>query len=377
MESKSTVQLNDFRRQWRSISSDALQAVERVGASGWYILGEEVRAFETALAEIWPVPRAVGVGSGLDALEIGLRALGVEPGAGVLTTPLSAFATTLAILRVGARPVFVDVDAAGLIDLARCRERLEKPRPPACLLPVHLYGHALDAEELRALQADFPIRVLEDCAQSNGASSHGFATGTVGHAAATSFYPTKNLGALGDGGAVLTADPVIAERAAVLRHYGQTAHYEYRLVGLNSRLDELHAAVLRTAMLPRLAGWNDRRRRIARRLRAEIEHPRIALPPVPDGSCSCWHLFPVLVAPELRESFQEHLRAMGIASGRHYPRLITEQPALRNAGAVEVAGTLANAQRFAAGEVSLPVHPFLDEEEVSRIVTACNSWSLS
>src|SRR5882724_11169339 len=187
---------NDFKRQWEQVEERVLDAVRRVGASGWFILGNEVDAFEKALAELWGVSHAVGTGNGLDALEIALRCLGLQPGEKVLTTPLSAFATTLAILRAGGGPVLVDVDDFGRIDLDQCREVLTKDRSIRFLVPVHLFGFPLPLDELARLRTDFELRIVEDCAQSIGASYGGTRAGTIGQIAATSFYPTKNLGAL-------------------------------------------------------------------------------------------------------------------------------------------------------------------------------------
>lgn len=367
------VLLNDFRRQWEAVGESVHAAVERVGASGWYILGPEVAEFERRLAERWPAPHAVGVGNGLDALEIGLRCLGVKDGDRVLTTPLSAFATTLAILRVGAVPVFSDVDERGLLDLQVCRELLRRDHGIRALVPVHLYGHALDLGELEALRADFGVVLLEDCAQSIGAESNGRRTGTVADVAATSFYPTKNLGAFGDGGALLVRSEELAVRARALRHYGQTATYVHDFAGLNSRLDELHAAVLRQALLPHLDAWTCRRREVAARYRDGLSNPALELTSEPPGSRSVWHLFPVLVPPGQREPFVRHLRERGVSTGMHYPRLIPDQIALRERR-FEVAGELTRALRFADSEVSLPIHPFLTDPEVDRAVEACNGW---
>lgn len=369
------IRLNDFERQWREIGADAHTAFERVGASGWYILGRELDLFEGALAGWWGLPFACGVASGLDAIEIALRATGLAPGGAVLTTPLSAFATSLAVVRAGGRPVFVDVDASGLLDLELCEAALRTRRDIRHLLPVHLYGHAMDLDGLDQLARRHGLTVVEDCAQAIGARWHERPVGSAGRAAATSFYPTKNLGALGDAGAVLTADPAVAETARVLRHYGQAATYEHRELGLNSRLDEMHAALLRSALLPRLAGWTARRRAIAERYRAGLAHPAIGVPPVPAGSRSVWHLFPVLLDAARRDDLRAHLRARGIDSGVHYPKLIPHQEAWRRAGAAPaVVGSLANAERFAAGEVSLPIHPYLADDEVDAVIAACNEW---
>jgi len=349
-----------------------MAAFQRVGASGWFILGREVSAFEAALARAWPVPHAVGCGNGLDAIEIGLTCLGLAPGTPVLTTPLSAFATTLAIVRAGGVPWFVDVDASGLIDLDLVEAALRAHRELRWLVPVHLYGHALDARRLAELKARFELRVLEDCAQSIGARSRGAPTGLVGQAAATSFYPTKNLGCLGDGGAVLTSASELAERARCLRDYGQKSKYEHALCGLNSRLDEVQAAVMRDAMLPRLAEWTERRRAVAARYRSEIEGTSLEIPPAPDGSESACHLFPVMVDDP--DALIRHLAGLGIGGGRHYPGIIPDQAAMRGVEA-RVLGTLERARRFAEREVSLPIHPFLGDEHVAHVVAACQGFT--
>lgn len=366
------VLLNDFVAQWRDVREDASAALDRVGQSGWLVLGKEVQGFEAELAQVWGLPHAIGCGNGLDAIEIGLRAIGMRPGDKVLTTPLSAFATTLAIVRAGGVPVFVDVDASGLIDLARVRAVAAVDRAIKYLVPVHLYGHALDAEELRQVAAATGLAVLEDCAQAIGAASRGTPVGAVGSAAATSFYPTKNLGCMGDGGALLCRDTAVAAEARTLRDYGQSAKYVHSRLGLNSRLDELQAALMRTAFLPRLRRYTERRREVATAYREGIRHAALGVPPVPAGSESVWHLFPVLVDGD-REAFTEHLRRLGISSGLHYPVLIPDQQALEGVR-FERGDPLARAQRFARGEVSLPIHPYLSDAHVERVVAACNSW---
>lgn len=367
------VLLNDFRAQWRAMRDVALEAVDRVGRSGWLVLGSEVVAFEQALATHWELPFAVGCASGLDALEIGLRCAGLRQGDAVLTTPLSAFASTLAVIRAGGIPVFVDVDAAGQIDLDLAQGALEDHPEIRFLVPVHLFGHAIEHARLAALRDGFDVRVVEDCAQAIGARSHGVPVGSASDMAATSFYPTKNLGALGDGGAVVTGDEALAELARSLRDYGQAGKYEHRHLGLNSRLDELHAAILRDALLPRLGEYTRRRAQIAADYRAKIQNEHIEIPVPPPGSESVWHLFPVLVEPA-PDPFQEHLRRLGIASGRHYPHLIPDQEAMKSCPGSRTLGSLERARRFARREVSLPIHPYLDDDAVARVIDACNSW---
>lgn len=374
-EPDSPVLANDFRRQWEDLRSDALSAFDGVGASGWYVLGEEVRQFEQALAAWWGLEHAVGVASGLDAIEISLRVLGCGPGDRVLTTPLTAFATTLAILKLGAVPVFVDTDARGLIDLERCSAILRTRRDIGYMVPVHLYGHSLDLEALRQLRDSFGIKIVEDCAQSIGASFQGRPTGSVGDLAATSFYPTKNLGAMGDGGAILTNDLSLRTQAFTLRDYGQSSKYQHELVGYNSRLDELQAAFLRRAALPRLEGWTRKRREVARLYLDQIRHPEVKLQEAPTGSLSNWHLFPVWVPPEAREGFLAHLKAAGIGAGIHYPMTVPDQPALAGL-ADEGSEECATARSLAASEVSLPIHPYLTSVEVSRVIEAVNQWKI-
>jgi dTDP-4-amino-4,6-dideoxygalactose transaminase len=366
---------NDFKRQWEFVEKPVLEAVRRVGVGGWYILGREVEAFEEALAEFWGVSHAIGTGNGLDALEIGLRCLNLQPGQKVLTTPLSAFATTLAIIRAGGVPVFVDVDDAGCIDLGQCREVLAKDDSIHFFVPVHLYGLALSMPELARLKADFGLQLVEDCAQSIGAAFAGTRTGLAGQMAATSFYPTKNLGALGDAGALLTNDPALAERAKSLRNYGQSAHYVHSELGLNSRLDELHAAVLREAFLPNLARWTKARQRTAGKYLAKIRNPSIQLPSPDPAMTPVWHLFPILVPEESRDQLRRYLESCGIVSGIHYPRIISEQTALEN-GSWQNAVEPVNARRFVQRELSLPIHPFLTEPEVDAVIAACNEWKI-
>lgn len=366
--------LNDFQRQWRDTRDDAMAAFEAVGASGWYILGKRVEGFEQALAAYWRLPHSVGVASGLDAIEIGLRALGCRPGDRVLTTPLSAFATTLAIVKLGAVPVFADCDAHGLLDLDACSRLFASRTDIRLLVPVHLYGHALDPGHLAQLRDRFQLRIVEDCAQSIGAIRGGAPTGLVGQAAATSFYPTKNLGALGDGGALLTADPNIAAAARRLRDYGQSAKYKHDEMGYNSRLDELQAALLERVYLPRLDAWTARRRAVASAYLGSIRNPAVRPMGAPAGSDSCWHLFPVLVAPDRKSAFMAHLRSQGVACAEHYPVLIPDQAALHGVPH-ELASDCARARAIAHGEVSLPIHPYLTDDEAATVAAACNSWT--
>lgn len=368
--------MNDFRAQWADVSSDVLSAVQAVGESGFYVLGEQVRAFEGALAKAAGVPHVIGCASGLDGLEIALRLTRWAAGTKVITTPLSAFATTLAIVRAGGVPVFVDVDESGLLDLDVVEALVARDPSVRHVLPVHLYGHALDLERLARMRGKLGLWIVEDLAQALCARFRGIAVGSVGQANATSFYPTKNLGAMGDGGAVLTSDLELVERAKALRDYGQTGKYKHELIGLNSRLDEVHAAILARALLPRLARWTATRRAIAERYRRELAHPHVQPLPAPSGSESVWHLFPVRVPDGRRDSLIAHLKHEGILSAVHYPVAIPDQPALAGLP-FECVGELPRARALCRQELSIPIHPYLTDAHVGRVIAAINAWRVT
>ena len=369
-----TISMNDFARQWQDTSEHVLEAVREVGESGWYVLGKQVAAFEVALGAQLDAAHVIGCASGLDAIELALRALGLRPGQKVLTTPTSAFATTLAVVRAGGVPVFVDVDESGLLDLERAAQCLAADPSIRFVLPVHLYGHALELARLEQLAQRFEVVIVEDCAQAIGARSAGRPVGSVGRAAALSFYPTKNLGALGDAGALLTPVSEVAAHARRLRDYGQSTRFVHETIGLNSRLDELHAAILLRAFLPKLPGWTARRRMLAQRYTSALEGHRYVRPlPVPAGSESVWHLYPVTVAPAQRAALQAHLQACGVPSGVHYPKTIPSQPALREVP-FEVHGALARAEALAQSELSLPIHPYLSDDEAVRVIEPVRSF---
>ncbi len=367
--------LNDFKAQWEFVREDFIQSVERVGRSGHLILGSEVKEFELALSNFWGIPHVVGCASGLDAIEICLRVLGIKPGDRVLTTPLSAFATTLAILKCGGTPVFCDTDESGLLDLNLVEEILENDSSIKFLVPVHLFGHALNLNKLKKIKAKFKIKIVEDCAQSIGTKSFNLPTGVVGEMAATSFYPTKNLGCYGDGGAVLTSDPALRDMARSFRDYGQESKYFHTKLGLNSRLDELQAAFLTSALLPRLESWLGARRKIAQFYCENLKNPLINILPTPEGSCSSWHLFPIVV--QSREDLKKWLLEQKIQTAVHYPKLIPSQPVFQNpelSSKIQIKTELINAKKITGQELSLPIHPFLTDFEIKRVVEACNSW---
>lgn len=364
-----TILMNDFKAEPPAIREAMLAATARVFASGWYVLGRELQAFEHEWASACGVAHAVGVGNGMDAIEIALRALDIGPGDEVITTPMTAFASVLAILRAGATPVLADIDPdTALLSIASA-ERCLSPRTRAVLL-VHLYGQVRDAAAWAAWCEAHGVVLVEDCAQAHLAAQDGRVAGAFGAAGAYSFYPTKNLGAIGDGGMLVTRDAALAARAATLRNYGQSERYHHPELGLNSRLDEIQAAIL-SARLPWLAEFTQRRREIAAAYRAGIAHSRVRLlaPPV-EASAHVYHLFVVCCAA--RDALQAHLQASGVQTLIHYP-----VPVHHQAPCVELrrdpAG-LAHSETHAAHCLSLPCHPQMSDADVATVVAAVNSW---
>jgi dTDP-4-amino-4,6-dideoxygalactose transaminase len=339
-------------------AAEVRAAIDRVIASGWFVLGPEVEAFETEFAAASRVPHAVGVGTGTDAITLILRALDIGPGDEVITPPLSAAYSALAVMMAGARPVFTDIDPDRLTLDPRHVEAAITPRTRA-LLPVHLYGQAADMRPLEAIAAKHHLALIEDAAQAHLATADGRPVGTIGVAAASSFYPTKNLGALGDGGAVLTRDAQLAARIKRLRNGGQTSRYHHQEAGANSRLDEMQAAILR-ARLPFLAGWTSKRRAIAARYRTTLANAALQVPREFDSG-HVYHLFPVLTAD--RDAFQQHMRDRGVETLIHYPVPIPRQPAL-NATRPAICAV---ADQVCAQVVSLPMYPGLSDAAVSAV----------
>lgn len=340
-------------------------AIDRVIASGWFVLGPEVEAFEAEFAAASQAPFAVGVGTGTDAITLILRALDIGPGDEVITPPLSAAYSALAVMMAGARPVFADIDPGRLTLDPRAAEAAITSRTRA-IMPVHLYGQAADMAAFEAIAAKHHLALVEDAAQAQLATSDGRAVGTIGIAGATSFYPTKNLGALGDGGAVLTRDAQLAARIKRLRNGGQTSRYHHQEPGANSRLDEMQAAILR-ARLPYLAGWTARRRAIAAHYRGAAVPASVTVPREFDAG-HVYHLFPVLTPH--RDAFQAHCRAHGVETLIHYPVPIPRQPALAATNPAMCPVT----DRVCAEVVSLPMYPALSADQLAAVTGAFSSF---
>jgi dTDP-4-amino-4,6-dideoxygalactose transaminase len=294
-------------------SQGVRDAIERVIARGWFVLGPEVEQFEAQFAAAAGAPYAIGVGNGTDALALILRALGIGPGDEVITTSLSAAYTALAISMAGATPVFADVDPVRLTIDPASIAAVVGPRTRA-ILPVHLYGQAADMLPIERLAAKHNIAIVEDCCQAHSATANGRPVGTIGHAGAFSFYPTKNLGALGDGGAVVTKDQSLAERIRRLRNGGQIDRYHHQERGINSRLDELQAAVL-GARLQWLRHWTERRRQLAARYRAALAGSVVeSLPECDPGHV--YHLFVVRTAA--RDTLRRNVRSQLVPVNKSY-----------------------------------------------------------
>jgi dTDP-4-amino-4,6-dideoxygalactose transaminase len=361
--------MNDFKSEPEELVRAELRACERVLRSGWWILGEEVAAFEREWAAWLGVPHAIGCGNGLDAIEIGLRALGIGPGDEVITTPRTAIATVLAVLRAGATPVLADIDPDTAMLSVESVRRCISPRTKALVL-VHLYGQVGPVEELAALARESGFQLIEDCAQAHGAKLGGQPAGSFGVVAAWSFYPTKNLGAVGDGGALTTSRPELAQATRSLRNYGQSVRYQHPMLGMNSRLDELQAAILRER-LGYLTGWIARRREVAQRYAQGINNPEIRPMPLPvDAAQHVHHLFVIRCAR--RDDLQRHLQDHGVASLIHYPIPVHLQESCRDLRR-DPRG-LRHAEEHADSCLSLPCHPGLTDEMITTVVAAANRF---
>lgn len=345
-------------------------AYSRVLDSGWFILGEETERFESEFAAYCGVRHCVGVGNGLDALHLSLLAHGLEPGDEVIVPSNTYIATWLAISYAGGRPVPVEPDPLSCnLDPSRLEAAIT-PRTRA-IMPVHLYGRMADMRAINAVAEKHQLLVIEDCAQAHGAVQNGKAAGTWGHSAAWSFYPGKNLGALGDGGAVTTNDAEVADRVRLLRNYGSRVKYHNEVKGFNSRLDPLQCAFL-SAKLPALAAWNRRRAIVAKRYADAFRHVEGLLTPEPgaEGEHS-WHLY--VVQHDRRDALQSFLADSGIGTLIHYPIPPHLSDAYREAGFRE--GSLPIAESLAKRVISLPMGPHLKDTEVDYVIDRVLAFS--
>jgi dTDP-3-amino-3,4,6-trideoxy-alpha-D-glucose transaminase len=357
----------DFKAHVAATRAELDAAWARVLDSGWFILGPEVEAFERELAEALGARDAVAVANGTDALALALRALGVGGGDDVVTSSISAAFTGLAVLMAGARPVFVDVDPLTLNLDPEAVSRALTPRTRA-IVPVHLYGHPADMDPILALALERGVAVLEDACQAHGALYRGRPVGTLAGdrgIGALSFYPTKNLGGLGDGGAILVNDPGLASRLRQLRNGGQSDRYRHEIAGVNSRLDEMQAALLRVG-LRHLRAWTERRRALAAFYARELEGAGVAPLREQPYARAVFHLF--VVRHPRRDALLGALRERGVGTLIHYPIPLHLQPAFASLGGRP--GDLPVAEKASAEILSLPLYPELTDEQAGLVVDA-------
>jgi dTDP-4-amino-4,6-dideoxygalactose transaminase len=356
--------LNDFKRQYAETKEQIDSAVSRVLESGWYVMGSELESFEKEFAGYIGVPYCVGVASGTEAIALALMALGIGEGDEVITTCFTAFPTITGIMQAGATPVLVDVNPEdGLIDTGKVEQKITKKTK--AIMPVHLYGQSCDMTELVKIADSHGLFLVEDCAQSVGATYNGEKTGSFGICSAFSFYPTKNLGAVGDAGAVTTGDKNIYEKLKSLRNYGQTVRYYHDYEGINSRMDEIQAAILR-AKLQLLDKWNARRREIASVYTKNLVDYDL----VRENSYgeSCYHLF--VIRCDERESLISFLQKRSISALIHYPVPVNRQKAFLHQKEEAFPGT----EKLSSTVLSIPIYPELYDEEIKTIISALHEF---
>jgi dTDP-4-amino-4,6-dideoxygalactose transaminase len=358
------VRFGDLSRQIESLRAEIDAAAARVLDRGWFILGEEVEAFEREFAAHMGAAHAIGVASGTEAITLALAALGIGPGDEVITASATAVPTAAAVVQAGAAPVFADVDDSLTLDPVSVEAAIG-PRTRA-ILPVHLYGQPADLGALGAIAKRRGLPIVEDASQAHDAAIGGRKAGTVGAIGCFSFYPSKNLGAFGDAGAVVTSDGALAARVRSLRTYGQARRDHAELPGINSRLDELQAAFLRVK-LPRLEEWTKRREALAALYDADVgKIEGVRLPRIREGVRHVRHLY--AIEAERRDALRAHLAERGIETLIHYPAPVHRQPAY--AGARAAPGGLPRTDAWAAATLSLPLYPELREDEAARVAEA-------
>lgn len=365
------IPLFDVRAQTKTVRRDVLKAATRVLDSGHFILGPEVTAFEREFAKATKAAHCIGLSSGTQALEVALEAAGIGPGDEVIVPSFTFIATAFAVSYLGATPVFADVDARTLtLDPASVKAKITAKTK--AVLPVHLFGWPAEMEPFQALTRKKGLRLIEDCAQAFGTLYRGRPVGALGDVGCFSFYPTKNLGAAGDAGAVVTNDAALLEACQVLRNIGQTngRKYQHVRLGYNYRLDEIQAAVLRIK-LKKAALWTRNRRRTAAAYHKAWQGLPLALPPTDaDGNSHSYHLF--VVQTPRRDDLSRHLGALGIDSGVYYPIPLHLQPAYASLGHRQ--GDYPNSERAAAEVLALPMHPELSDNEVRRVIDGVRSF---
>ena len=352
----------------KELDKELRDAFERVYTRSWYIEGEEDKAFEKAFAEYCGVKYAIGSGNGLDALMLALKALGIKEGDEVIVPSNTYIATALAVTYVGATPVFVEPDINTFnINPALIEEKITS-RTKA-IMPVHLYGQACDMDPIMEIAKKYNLYVVEDCAQAHGATYKGQKVGTFGDAAGFSFYPGKNLGALGDAGATITNNEELANMVRALGNYGSDYKYHHIYKGNNSRLDELQAAFL-SAKLPILDKVNEDRRRIANSYSAGIKNAKVILPYVKEECVPVWHIYAVRC--DARDELEKYLKDLGIGTNKHYPIPMHLQECYKDLGLKE--GDLPIAEEISRTELSLPLYYGMTDEQIQFVIDSINNF---
>lgn len=365
-----TIPAGDLKRQVSGLQPDLDAVIHATLESGWFVLGKRMEQFEDEFARYCGARFGVGVGSGTEAIHIALRALGAGGGDEVITVANTCVPTVSGVSFANATPVLVDCHPHSY---TMDPDRLETAISPQTkvIMPVHLYGQSADMDPILDIARRRGIWVLEDCAQAHGTEYKGKKAGTLGDAAAFSFYPSKNLGAFGDAGMVLTSDEELARKMRMIRNYGQERRYYHSIKGFNSRLDDLQAAIL-SLKLPRLDGWNARRRAIAAMYAGGISNPLVRLPEEMPYGRHVYHLYPIRTAH--RAALQEHLAARGIGTLIHYPVPIHLQESYADLG--KPRGSFPESEAHADEELSLPMYPELTDDEVGTVCTALNEFTV-
>ncbi len=361
----------DLVAQYEQLRGEMLPAIEEVLCGAHFILGEEVDLFEDRFASFCGTDHCVGLSSGTEALHLSLRALGIGPGDEVITVANTFAATAFAIAYTGATPVFVDADPVDYNIDVNLIERAVTPRTKA-IIPVHLYGQPADMNAILAIAQKYNLKVVEDACQAHGAMYGNRRVGSLGDAACFSFYPGKNLGAYGDGGSVVTNDPALAEQLRLLRNYGQRVKNEHSMLGFNSRLDTLQAAVLQVK-LNYLDEWNEKRRAVAQRYNELLADSEVVVPTEKPGVRHVYHLY--VVQHDNRDRLLDHLKQEGIHCGIHYPMPLNLAKPFRSAGTVPEGVPVCT--RLAKRILSLPMYPELTEDQIRQVVESIESFGVT
>jgi dTDP-4-amino-4,6-dideoxygalactose transaminase len=344
----------NFEREYVEIGEEVSQAIQRVLRSGWFILGEEVEKFEEEFSKYVGTRFGIGVNSGSDALYLAVKALGISNGDEVITVSHTMISTVDAITRNGAKPVFVDVEPRTYVmKVSQIKNKISNRT--RAIIPVHLYGHPVDMDPLMEIADKHNLYVIEDACQAHGADYKSRKVGSIGDVGCFSFYPTKNLGAYGDGGMVVTNDKEVAENLRKSRNYGQSKRYYHDFIGVNSRLDEIQAAILRVK-LQYLDGWNDKRRKIAKLYDKILENTEVTVPIEREYVKHAYHLY--VIRHKKRDKLQQYLLKNGIQTLVHYPIPVHLQKAYPNSNGLPMT------ERVCKEVLSLPIYPFLKEEEI-------------